>query len=158
MSSHDEEYLEGLYREMYKKMYNFANIRLNNHHLAEEAVQDTFVLALRNMKKHRASPNPQGWLVVTLSNTLKHILRTKQRLIVESLPLKEEILDGITQGTDPEYGLRELLTDEEWQLLTMIYIDGWPITEATQNLGIEYEACRKRLHRIRTKIKNELHF
>ncbi|NCB51558.1 MAG: sigma-70 family RNA polymerase sigma factor [Clostridia bacterium] len=153
MSKSDNEFLEELYIEMYDKLYRFAYLRLNKHHLAQEITQDVFVLAQEKIDRVRSSPNPQGWLVQALSNTIMHALRTKQIIISRNIPLNEE-LAGNMHKNECEYGLEDFLSEDEWELLNLIYCNGYSIQEASNQLGIEYEACRKRVYRARKKIKD----
>jgi DNA-directed RNA polymerase specialized sigma24 family protein len=43
--------------------------------------------------------------------------------------------------------IREALHPDEWYLLKAIYIDGKTFAELSTELGIEYDTCRKRVHR-----------
>ena len=46
----EERFLEELYLEMYNKIYAFAYVRLEDEQLAQELVQDVFVLAQEKLK------------------------------------------------------------------------------------------------------------
>lgn len=157
MNKTDDDFLEGLYIEMYDKLYRFAYLRLNSHHLAQEITQDVFALAQEKIDKVRISPNPQGWIVEALSNTIKHALRTKQIIISRNIPLNEELAGNIHKD-EGEYGLENFLLEDEWKLLNLIYCEGYSIQEASNQLDIKYEACRKRLYRARKKIKDDFEY
>jgi RNA polymerase sigma factor (sigma-70 family) len=153
----DNEFLEALYIEMYDKLYRFAYLRLNNHYLAQEITQDVFVLAQKKLDSVRSSSNPQGWLVQALGNTVMHALRTKQIVISRNIPLNEELV-GNAQKNEDGYGLKNFLSEDEWELLNLIYCNGYSIQEASNQLGIEYETCRKRVYRARKKIKDNFKY
>lgn len=149
----DKAFIEKLYREQYVHMYRFAYLRLNDHYLAEEIVQDVFLLAYKKIKELRDCQNPQGWLVKTLGNTIMHALRTKQFIMSHFVEFDEGI-EPSGYDIDSDLGLREQLSPEEWKLLSMIYNEGYSIDEAARMFGIKFETCRKRILRARKKIKN----
>ena len=149
----DNEFIDKLYREMYEKMYWFAYLRLNSHHLAEEIVQDVFLLAYEKAGALQASKNPQGWLVKALSFTILHTLRTQQYMISHFTEYNENLESTQYDSYGSDYGLEERLTSEEWKLLILIYNEGYTIEDAAVKLGIEFETCRKRVFRLRKKVK-----
>ena len=152
MNRADSQFIEALYREMYDKLYRFANVRLGNHHLAQELVQDVFVLAQEKISDVRSSSNPQGWLMKALSNSLLHALRTKKMILARTVLLDENIAAPPPEPVS-EYGLDSFLQPEEWTIISLIYCYGFSIEETAEKMGITYEACRKRLYRTRKKIK-----
>jgi len=56
-------------------MLSYATSALQNFHLAEEAVQNTFKLACIKIDSLMSSDKPSGWLM----NALKFIIRNKRR-------------------------------------------------------------------------------
>ena len=147
-----DTFLEDLYREMYNNLYHFARVKLNDEQLAQEIVQDVFVLAQEKIELLRQSPNPRGWLIKTTNNTILHALRTKQTIKAHFVPLDEKAVESI-ENPHEEIGLRELLSIEEWNLLRNVYCDGYSIKEAAILHNISFEACRKRLYRIKQRLR-----
>ena len=52
--------IEEYYRTMYDMMFYYANSVLRNHHLSEEAVQETFRIAAGKFDSFYDSANPNG--------------------------------------------------------------------------------------------------
>lgn len=70
--------IDKLYLQMYARLFEYARSSLANDALAEEAVQDTFAIACQRPEALLNSPNPPGWLVITLKNVISNTLRRQQ--------------------------------------------------------------------------------
>ena len=141
--------IEYYYKSEYNNLLRYAKRILLNDGLAEDAVQDTFQIAMKRIDIFTASPNPVGWLYETLKNVLKHIQRDRQRYIRMLLPLElvpeehisaEEILPKLTTL----YG-----DDEEMKLLILFYGYGFKVRDLADMLGITEGACKMRIRRSR---------
>ena len=62
-----------LYQEMFEKLMVYASVNLGSDSLAEEAVQETFRIACQKPESICNSPNPRGWLVNSLKNTIRNM-------------------------------------------------------------------------------------
>ena len=88
MNTAQRQQIEMLYLEMFEKLKVYAKCSLDSEALAEEAVQEAFRIACQKPDALCSSLNPQGWLVVTLKNTIKNIRRrqaTVKRIIEQYL-------------------------------------------------------------------------
>jgi len=72
----DAEFLEDLRLQMHK----FATLQLSDSQLAEDAVQDAFIGALKNAKSFAGRAALKTWVFAILKNKIADILRQKQRL------------------------------------------------------------------------------
>lgn len=77
MNLKQKKYIESLYLEMYDRLMIYAHVNLDSDSLAEEAVQETFRIACQKPESLCSSPNPQGWLVNTLKNTIRNMKQTR---------------------------------------------------------------------------------
>lgn len=57
-------------------LYNFALLRLRRHELAEEAVQETLVSAIRSVKEFQGDSTEKTWLFAILKNKITDLLRS----------------------------------------------------------------------------------
>ena len=73
MNTEQKARIAELYLEMFHKLMAYARSSLENEALAEEAVQETFRIACQKPEMLLESPNPQGWLVLTLRNTVRNL-------------------------------------------------------------------------------------
>lgn len=150
--------IEGLFRGEYEDMVEFAQHILGDINLADVAVQEAFIIALRKPDKLCGSPNPVGWLYNTVKNIIMHIERDRIIFLKRNVSLSE-IQDKLShyEDTYSEVNL-EIQKSKEWQLLTQFYVEGYSIRELADKYNISEEACKTRLKRARDKLRNKLSY
>ena len=82
-------YIESLYRKEALLLFRYANVLFENPSIAEEAVQETFIIACLNHQKLMSSPNPEGWIMNTHKNVCRNIHRVNNRYIKQLISLDE---------------------------------------------------------------------
>jgi RNA polymerase sigma-70 factor (TIGR02943 family) len=82
----DTEFLESLRLQMLK----FATLQLSDAHLAEDAVQEALIGALKNADSFGGRAALKTWVFAILKNKIADVLRQKQRLINASSLLRED--------------------------------------------------------------------
>lgn len=80
----DREFLDSLRRQMHK----FATLQLSDAHLAEDAVQEALVGALKNVQSFGGRAALKTWVFAILKNKIADVLRGKQRLVNASSLLR----------------------------------------------------------------------
>ena len=153
------ELLKTLYLEHYHTLFLYAKAVLQDPHLAEEAVQDTFCIACGKQEQLAESGNPAGWLVQTLKNVLRNMERSHSSLysymraavLYNDAALREKSEDD---HVDLLYG--NLMSEEDFLLLKRIALERYSYLEAAEELGISLEACRKRVQRIKQRLREKL--
>ncbi len=73
----DAKFLETLRRQMLK----FATLQLSDSHLAEDAVQEALMGALKNARSFAGQAALKTWVFAILKNKIADVLRQKQRLV-----------------------------------------------------------------------------
>lgn len=73
----DAEFLDNLRSQMYK----FASLQLSDPHLAEDAVQEALIGALKNAHSFGGRAALKTWVFAILKNKIADTLRQKQRVI-----------------------------------------------------------------------------
>lgn len=154
-----EDQISKLYREMYGRMFVYASSVLQNWHLADEAVQDTFCIFCTKADEALKKENPRGWLMRTLQNVMRNMNRQRMmmnRLIMTSLQAEnlEEMLVYDEENVDILYG--DVSVRADFQLLKRIVLDNYTMQEAAEEFGITIEACKKRVQRIKKLLKGKL--
>lgn len=148
--------IEYYYKSEYNNLFRYAARILLNEGLAEDAVQDTFQIAMKRIDIFAASPNPVGWLYETLKNVIRHAQRDKQRCLRMMIPLElvpeesmsaEEIMLKLTTL----YG-----DDEEMKLLILFFGYGFRAQDLANVLGISESACKMRIRRGRAHKKKTI--
>lgn len=151
-----DEKIEQLYREMYELLYAYAYSALHSHMQAEDAVQETFRIACVRRSEVFSSPNPKGWLRITLKHVIYsiwHRNKNKKKLIAYLTADKEPcMMDEI----DIDVLFSDIADSEEYQLIKRIAIENCSIAELAQDLDISVEACKKRVQRARKKLQKKI--
>jgi RNA polymerase sigma-70 factor (TIGR02943 family) len=76
-SVQDAAFLEDLHRQMLK----FATLQLGDAHLAEDAVQDALMGALKNVSSFRGRAALKTWVFAILKNKIADTLRQRRRMV-----------------------------------------------------------------------------
>lgn len=87
-------------KSLRNQMLRFATLQLNNdHHLAEDAVQDALIGAMRNVDSFMGESAFKTWVFAILKNKIADILRQKSRYVEVSQLLhgdeEEENFDAL---------------------------------------------------------------
>jgi len=156
MTDNDNEFLMALYNEMFKLLLAVAISHIEDFHRAEELVQDTFLIAARKIDTVRCSKNPHGWLRNTLINLIKHEIRARIR-IAKQIVSFETLNDNEqpSKSDDNIFEIMSMFNEKEREMLRKFYIEGLTITELANELEINYDACRKRLAKIKEKLNSD---
>lgn len=149
--------VEQLYKEMYPALHIYALRILADNALAEEAVQDAFCIACAKREQFLSSPNPQGWIMLTLKHVMQNMLRSQARLqrllsldAGENLPAEA----GELMSVDLLFG--DVASSEDFRLLKRVALDQCTMPELAQELGVSVEACKKRVQRARKRLQKKL--
>lgn len=143
--------LRQLYIEYYSYLVRLARSFVNQD-LAEDLVQETFLIAQKRLNCVTDSINPAGWLVNTLKNVIGNTYQ-KRHFIYTQLIL-ESIVDKSSEYVHPVNDMYAGLIDEEaLSLLVWIYCEGTSYQEAANRLDISLNACKKRIQRAKQALK-----
>jgi RNA polymerase sigma-70 factor (ECF subfamily) len=159
MDAEQRKKIEELYLEMYSKMIAYAQVNLEEGESAEEAVQETFRIACQLPDRLLSSPNPQGWLILTLRNTIRNTKKNRAtaKRITDQYLLYQCKETAISQDEiDLNVLYENLANEEDFRLLKEYAVEGRSILEMAKDRDITLEACQKRLQRARVKLQNKL--
>ena len=151
--------IEQLYFEMYLKLFLYAQSALNDRFLAEEAVQETFRIACAKADQLMESENRPGWLINTLKYVIRNTIRNQTKL--KGLLSASAAMAGASSGVsesdvDFEMYCTSVLGEEDYELLKRIAIENRTMLEASKELGISVEICKKRIQRAKKKLKDSI--
>lgn len=146
--------LESYYRNEAPGMTAFASRVLNNESMAEVAVQETFLTALRRMDKLKSSPNPVGWLYVTLKNIIRHMKRDRQKQLWRVISIDD--MPDIPAADNKDLDLWMLLescSSDDARLLIEFYVEQRSLKELAEEYGITVGACKMRIKRAKERAR-----
>lgn len=155
LTREQETAIAQLYQEMFKSLCIYAMSSLNDRSLAEEAVQDTFRIACAKPDDLLSSENPKGWLTSTLKNVIRNIQRSHahlSNLLLNAIPVEE--VAAAPSDLDFHVICADFVGENNYKLLKMISLDRYTMLEASRELGIMVEACKKRVQRTKKRLKN----
>jgi RNA polymerase sigma-70 factor, ECF subfamily len=164
----DESAAEELFEEFFPRLYRFARLRLDSDdEAAEEVVQKTMILAVRKLYTYRGEAALFTWLCTLCRREIGGWLEARGRAggvsVPEDSPAARQALDTAARmsSTDPEseaqrHELSRLvhltldhLPARYSQVLEWKYIEGLPVDEIADRLGIGYKAAESLLSRAR---------
>ncbi len=159
MDAGSRKRIEALYLQMYDMLLAYAWSSFESDTLAEEAVQDTFVIACQKADDVMRSPNPSGWLVNTLKFVIRNTCRsqcTANRIMIQYLSVNPAELASSEDQPSLELLYGNLARSEEFQLLKEMAVDGCSYLEMAEKRGISVQTCRKRLQRAKTHLQKKM--
>lgn len=154
------EFIETMYRQMYPQLLNYSYNAFQNYSMAQEAVNEAFRIACEKPDEFMNSPNPKGWITLTLKYAIKNILRNKVRI-------QKTMFASISAGQAEPATSRDdavsldamysnIIDPEDYRLLKLVILERWSLLEAAEEFGISLEACKKRVQRAKKKMKQKL--
>lgn len=155
MTDQQSQQIERLYFDLFTQMTAYANSVLKNRALAEEAVQETFRVACMKPEALCASPNPKGWLLLTLKNVLNNTVRSMASASRLTEKLKMTYEPAGSDSTDLRLLYGPLADREEFKLVQSVS-EGKTMLELARELDISVEACKKRVQRARAYLKKRI--
>lgn len=163
MDAKQSKQIERLYLEMYDIMMSYARANEESEALAEEAFQEAFRIACQEPEKLCNSPNPQGWVFLTLRNVIRN--NRKQRARMRRF-LEEFVSAQVREATFSENEIdvtllyQNVARSEEFKLLSEMILEGKSHEEMARERGISVNACKKRVQRakevLQRKMKNDV--
>ena len=129
---------------------------LDDRRDVEEATQDVFVQAWRNLRRFRGDAQLFTWLYRIAVNEALMRRRRKRHDV-------QELDDRLAAAPDPEPGLRDLLVREfsalpfEYRTAVVLRdVEGLTNAEVAKALDISVAAAKSRIHRGRMQIRDAL--
>lgn len=159
MNARYSKEIDQLYLQMYPMLFEYARSSLSNDALAEEAVQDTFIIACQKAEVLCTSQNPRGWLVNTLKNVLSNTIRSRniaKRILMDYFSANLNELSVSNDRLDMELLYEDVAHMEEFRLVKAVAIDGKSYLELSEELGISVATCRKRVERAKKYLRKKM--
>ena len=139
---------------LYRLCYSILLVRED----AEDAVQDVFLKYYRKQPTFADENHEKAWFIRVAVNHCKDILR--RRKLREFIPLSEveELLAEKEAEADDSGVLQALfeLTDRYRIVMSLHYLEGYPVKEVARLCGISQSAVKMRLSRGREQLKERL--
>ena len=146
-----------IYEDYFDDVFKLVYRRIPNREVAEDIVQDTFLVALKRGEEFLEHPKPKAFLFRTASNKILELYRMLKRYSTD--PLEEENPELVRE--DPGYGEVELnlsalatIGEKEWNLIKRYYLDEIPAKELAEAEAMTENNLRVKLFRFRKKLRD----
>lgn len=145
---------ENVFNEIAEQYYNaifrYCYVRLNDEHAAKDCTQEVFFTFSVKINKLKLSENIRAWLYRTADNVMNNYKKKHKEMLS---------YDDVNEATEDTYSVetpfKDIISEEEYELLKSYYIDGNDIEIISSRLGISKAATSQRIHRIKAKIKEK---
>jgi len=170
--SGDHQLFHELIRPYERSVYRMALSLLKNEAEAEDAAQEAFLKAYRNLARFRSEARFSTWLITIVLNEARSRLRRSQSALTDSIDDGREDSVAPAQLTDwreiPSQSLErsEIRTLLRRALLALplayreVFIlrelEERSVDETAEALGITQASVKMRLHRARLKLQKQL--
>ncbi|WP_400075862.1 RNA polymerase sigma factor [Winogradskyella sp. R77965] len=124
---------------------------------AQDLTQDVFIKVLDNLKNFRKESSISTWIYrITVNTCLVHIRTNKKWKTTNNLPSNlESQTDNDIENRETKfnqlYRCINKLNDDN-KTIILLELEGLPQKEIAEIIGINHEALRVRIHRIKDKL------
>jgi RNA polymerase sigma-70 factor (ECF subfamily) len=157
----EKEKFEQLYIRYKQDMFKTAYGILKNHHEAEDAVHDAFMIVIKKLSKISEVNCPQthAYLLIIVKNLAIRIYNNRKNKPEEDSVNVDEIADSIDVEDEVVFNIKRkelerillMLPENYYTVLFLEQYMGLSIADISDSLGISYENAKKRLQRAKTK-------
>ena len=170
MEKSKDLYFENIYRQSYRKIFNFARKLCGNHDQAEDLTQEAFVRAYRAIDLGNSGGRVDNWLMRIVYNLFLDARRRDSRRVKE---VGEGLLDeeGMDQFSDftspveqvlnmhsPDANLARIMNSLDHnsrELLNLAFVENLPHRDIAERLGVKPGTINSRIHRLCAQIRRQ---
>ncbi len=156
-----EPLLERLMNEYGDTLLRMCYLYLKDYHLAQDAVQETFLKAMKAYGSFEHKSSEKTWLVRIALNCCKNIMRNRWFGIIRDNPeqppeqIGEDPTEAFLEKDSISTALMKLCVNDR-QLLLLYYYQELPVREIAAAIGKTENAVTQRLNRARGRLKKIL--
>lgn len=155
----DPDAFELIVRQFQRKIFTFCYFILGNRQEAEDAAQEVFFKAYKNLASYRHDSDDLflAWLYKIAANHCSTLLKRKKRWYL-LMPLfgnvgnEKSAEQSFSDQDDIHLHWLEGLTAAEKEILALRVIEDRPFEEISRILGISSATLRKRFERLKVKL------
>ena len=157
----EQLFIQELYNSHFKALLNRTRRLGFVDEIAEDYVQETFLIAIKRIDDVKTCRNPRAYLTKILKNVIGYNLRQMHYASRMLKKIQDQGADSPFTGThieevDAETLYRGAVSTEELRLLVQFYQEGKTSKELAEESGIGIEACKKRILRAREHLRHVL--
>ncbi len=146
--------LQRLYEELLPSVYRAAYTYLKNRSDSEDAAQEAFLRLARCTRSFESERQVKAWMIVTVSNICKDMLRKRHRQDLNLDALAEQAAPRTEQSR-----LLDMILKLPVNFKTVIYLyyyEGYSVKEIAAAMGRSEGTVKSWLYRARHQLKKAL--
>ncbi len=157
MNEDDKKIFDELYEKLFPNFVGYVNSHIQDEKVAEDIVQESFIIAYNKIDTMLASPNPSGWLFWVVKNTMRNYIRVSGRVAREIVIVPPDwwannLSDEKSAEENIDFLYNDLLKYDEYKLLKKFAVDKTPQKELAEEQGISLAACKQKIYRAKIKL------
>lgn len=154
----------GLLVQKYRRAaYAVAYSVTGSHEDAEDAAQESFLVALERLEECRSPERFAGWLMTIVRNRSRNLVRRESLREMDPVPLSASTRlptpDRETERSELQATLREALDglpEVQREIVLLHDLEGWKHREIADRLGLPSGTVRSHLHFARRALRDAL--
>ena len=161
MTAEQDQFFTKIYKERRKPLQMYAENALDNHAMAEDAVQLAFEIGWRKIEDFQNCPQPEGWIFKSMKfvvSNMKSRLRTEHRVIAITDEYRPDLVAAPADPLPLRVHFGDLVDTPQFQIIYEMEFYGRTLAEIAKDLGISENACKKRAERARKDLQKKLRY
>lgn len=153
--------LERLVNEYGDTLLKMCYLHLKDYHLAEDAVQETFIKAMKSYDSFEQKASEKTWLTRIAINTCKNIMRNRWFQVAQNnidmhiTAISGNPIDDFHEKTSITGAIMRLNARDR-EMIVLYYYQELSVKEIAGIIGKTQNAVSQRLNRARIKLKKIL--
>lgn len=153
--------LERLINEYGDSLLRMCYLHLKDYHLAEDAVQETFIKAMKSYDSFQQKASEKTWLTRIAINTCKNIMRNrwfqiaKNNIDMHITSISSDPIDDFHKKDNVTGAIMKLNTKDR-EIIVLYYYQELSMKEIAEIIGKTQNTASQRLNRARIKLKKFL--
>lgn len=155
----DRQRLEALMRAHSTDILRLCFLYLNDYHLAEDAMQETFLKAFRALHAFRGEASEKTWLTRIAINVCKDLLKSRWfRFVERGIRLEDLPEEGAEFDIQDDTLVRAVmrLPRRYKEAVLLCFYQNFPAKEAAEALHLSPSALYARLNKAKRLLKTDL--
>lgn len=151
----DSEAFAILIHHFERQIYSYCYYLLGSREEAEDALQEIFIQAYRNINQYKRNTNFAAWLYKITYNHSMNVLKKRNRWYRLLLRSREIAPNPVPIDHEAIIeNMLELLTVEERHILLLRAVEQYSFNEIADIMDTNPATIRKKYERLRTKLRN----
>ena len=160
LTAEEQELFRNLYKIHYQALCEYAYRMGIGQDVAEDCVQDAFVMAIRHIEDIKKSNNPRWYLIQALKYVVGYQLRSMRYAVKLQKNLQTSLdqhnNESLANQLQPETLYRGAISNEELDLLIRFYLKGLSQKELAGEMAISENAVQQRIKRAKQHLRSAL--